>query len=238
MALLAAVQYFCGRTNIPVPASVVGTTDSQVLQTMRLLEEEGNDLALRGMWEALTREATLTTVATASQGAMTTLASNGFRFIKNGTIWDRTNKLPVVGPMDDQQWQAIQALTWTGPRYHYRIRGGLLLSTPTPTAGYTWAFEYLSKNWILGADGTTYKQYFTLDTDTMLLPEELLLAGLRWRWKKEKGLDYAEDFRTYEIQVKDALGRDGGKPRLNMGDPGWNGPVPGIFVSPGSWSIP
>jgi len=112
-----------------------------------------------------------------------------------------------------------------------------LLVTPTPTAGYTWAFEYASKNWILGTDGITYKQYFTLDTDTILLPNDLVLMGLRWRWKKEKGLEYAEDFRTYEMQVKDELGRDGGKPNLHMDDEGWHGPVPGIFVSPGSWNL-
>lgn len=237
MALLALVQYFCGRTGVPVPATVVGTTDPQVLQALRLLEEEGTDLSKRGPWQAITFEASLTTVATASQGAMTTIASNGFRFIKNDTIWDRTNKLPICGPMDAPEWQAIQALTWTGPRYRYRIRGGLLLVTPTPTAGYSWYFEYSSKNWILGADGTTYKQYFTLDTDTILLPEDLVLMGLRWRWKKEKGLDYAEDFRTYEAQVKEELGHDGGKPHLHMDDQGWRGPVPGIFVSPGSWPL-
>ena len=69
----------------------------------------------------------------------------------------------------------------------------------------------------------------------MLLPETLLLMGLRWRWKKEKGVDYAEDFRTYESQVKDALGRDGGKPILNMGMDCNRGARPGIFVPQGSW---
>src|SRR5206468_2988508 len=229
--------FMCRRTNVPVPTTVYGTTDPQVLQMMALLEEEGTDLSKRGPWEGITFEATLTTVATASQGAMTTIATNGFRYIKNNTIWDRTNKLPVIGPMDSPEWQAIQALTWTGPRYRYRIRGGNLLVTPTPTAGYTWAFEYASKNWVLAVDGTTYKQYFTADTDTILLPDDLVLMGLRWRWKKEKGLEYAEQFRTYEMQVKDELGRDGGKPNLHMDDEGWRGPVPGIFVSPGSWNL-
>ena len=230
-------QYFCGRQGVPVPATVFGTTDTQVLQVMRLLEEEGNDLALRGAWESLTFEGSLTTLAAASQGAIATLASNGFRYIKNDTIWDRTNKLPVCGPMDPQEWQAIQALTWTGPRYRYRIRGGNLLITPTPTAGYSWYFEYVSKNWITDSTGVTYRSVFAMDTDIGLLPEELLLMGLRWRWKKEKGLDYAEDFATYEVQVKDTLGRQGGKPHLRMDDEGWRGPVPGIFVSPGSWDL-
>lgn len=236
MAILQVVQYFCGRTNLPVPTSVLGTTDVQVLQILRLLEEEGNDLALRGGWQALTCEASLTTLAAEDQGAVTSIATNGFRYIKNGTMWDRTDRLHVYGPLSDVEWQTMKAMVNAGPRYRFRIRGGHLLVDPTPSAGHSWKFEYVSKNWILDDDGSTYKQYFTEDEDTILLPEELVLQGLRWRWKKEKGLDYAEDFRTYEMQVKDALGRDGGKRTLAMDGEGWR-PRPGVFVPEGSWNL-
>ncbi len=236
MSILTVIQYVCGRTGVPVPNTVLGTTDQQVLQMLRLLEEEGVDLASRGPWQGITFEATHTTTAAEDQGAVTTIASNGFNYIKNGTFWDRSSKLPILGPLSDQEWQTLKGLSTTGPRYHYRIRGGKLLINPTPTASLSWAFEYVSKNWILGVDGTTYKQYFTLDTDTILLPETLVLMGLRWRWKKEKGMDYAEDFRTYETQVKDALGRDGGKKTLSMAG-GQAQARPGIFVPDMSWNL-
>lgn len=167
---------------------------------------------------------------------MTSIASNGFNYIKNETIWDRTDKLPIIGPLNSQDWQALKGFVSTGPRYQYRIRGGKLLINPTPTAGHTFAFEYISKNWILDNDGSTYKQYFTEDTDTILLPENLVLSGLRWRWLREKGLPYADIHRMYEDQVRDALGRDGGKKTLAM-----DGAVPrtgpGIYVPQGSWSL-
>lgn len=238
MTMLSVIQYFCRRTNVPEPTTVAGTSDKQIKQVLAILEEGGNDLALRGAWQGITFEASHTTLALEDQGAINTIASNGFRYIKNETIWDRTDTLPVLGPVDSKEWQSLKALTLNGPRYRYRIRGGKLIVNPTPTAGHSWNFEYVSKYWILGADGTTYKQYFTLDTDTILLPEELVLMGLRWRWKKEKGFDYAEDFRTYEMQVKDALGRDGGKATLHMDQRNWDGPRPGIFIPQGSWSIP
>lgn len=236
MSVLTVIQYVCGRTNVPVPVTVLGNTDTQIVQMLRLFEEEGNDLARRGDWNGITFEATHTSLAAEDQGAITSIATNGFRDIKNGTFWDRTNKLPITGPLNDQQWQRLKGMTTTGPRYRFRIRGGKLLINPTPTAGYSWAFEYVSKNWMLGVDGVTYKQYATLDTDTLLLPEDLVLMGVRWRWKKEKGLDYAEDFATYERQVKDALGRDGGKPRLHM-DGGRQEAQPGIFVPDMSWNL-
>lgn len=217
MTMLALVRRHCRRSNIPVPSTVYGSTDDQILQIMALLEEEGNDLASRGDWQALTQEATHTTVATESQGAITSIASNGFNYIKNRTFWDRTETLPV-SVIDAVDWQAEKGFANTSPHYQARIRGGNLLSTPTPTAGNTWAFEYISKNWILGADTTTYSQYFNFDTDTLLLPEEILTKGLRWRWKKEKGLEYAEDFDSYEIMVIDALGRQGMNKNLHLDD--------------------
>lgn len=236
MSLLTVIQYVARRTNISVPAAVLGTTDPQVAQLHALLEEEGNDLSQRGAWQALTLEASHTTIAAEDQGAIATIASNGFRYIRNETFWDRTNQLQVYGPISDQEWQARKAMVDESPRHQWRIRSGRLLVNPTPTAGYNWRFEYVSKNWILGADGVTYKQYFTLDTDTILLPEELVVMGLRWRWMREKGMDYAELFRTYEEQVKSMLGRDGGKPILRMDGEQPRGP--GVFVPAGSWISP
>lgn len=234
--LLTIVQRHCQRSGLPVPTTVYGSSDTQVQQLMGLLEEEGADLAARGAWEGITFEATHTTLAAEDQGAIATIAATGFKYIKNDTIWDRTDDLPVLGPLSPQDWQMLKGMATTSPRYQFRIRGGKLLANPTPTAGHTWAFEYVSKYWITNSDGDTYRQYFGADGDLVLVPDELLLMGLRWRWKKEKGLDYAEDFRTYEMQVKDAIGRDAGKTVLNMSSEGRN-IKPGIFVSPGSWSV-
>lgn len=236
MSLLTVVQRFCERTNLNSPSTVYGSTDPQITQIKAILEEEGNDLAKRGDWNELTFEATHTSLAAESQGAITSIATNGFSRIKNDTIWDRTLKveLPVISATE---WQAQKGFATTSPKYVVRIRGGTLRANPTPTAGNTWAFEYISKNWILGVDGTTYKQFFTLDTDTMLLPEELLTLGLRWRWKKEKGFDYAEDFRTYEAQVNQALASNGTKKRLDIGG-GYREVKPGVGIQQGNWSVP
>ena len=237
MTVLSIAQQFARRTGLPQPSTVLGSSDAQVLQIAALMEEEGNDLSSRGAWEGLTLEALHTTIAAESQGTIESIAP-GYRYIKNQTIWDRTDTLPVIGPMDAQEWQALKGVNNTGPRYMYRIRGGELISNPAPAAGHTWAFEYVTKYWVIAADGITRKQYFTQDTDNVSLPDELVLMGLRWRWLREKGLDYAELFRTYEMQVKDAMGRDGSKPILSMNAGCWNGPKPGIWVPSGNWNLP
>ena len=232
MTLLTVVQRFCKRTNIASPSTVYGSTDPQITQIMALLEEEGGELSGRGDWQALTNEATHTTVATESQGAITTIASNGFRYIKNDTLWDRDLQWPIR-VINDGDWQATKAFGINGPRYHVRIRGGNLLSNPVPTAGLTWAFEYITWNWITDTNDANDAQYFAADTDKILLPEAIVMMGLRWRWKKEKGLDYEEDFNTYESMVVDALGREGIKSTLNMGANNTPSPI----TSHGSWPL-
>lgn len=229
--LLSIVQDFCKRGALGTPTTVIGSGDSQITQIQGLLEEECNDLAARHPWQGITFEASLTSLALEDQGAMSAIATNGFRSIRNNTIWDRTDRLPVLGPMSGSNWQFMKAMVALGPRYRFRIRGDHLLVNPPPSAGHDWRFEYLSKNFATDTGGTIYKARFTVDTDIVLLPDDLCLQGLRWRWKKEKGFDYAEDFRTYEAQVMDAMGRDGGKPPLYM-DCGQRGPSPGIFIAP------
>lgn len=236
MNLLTLVQKFCQRTNLPCPVTIYGSTDSQILQAMALLEEEVNDLASRHTWQGLQREATHTTIADEDQGNINTLYP-GFRFIRNDTIWDTTDRLPVLGPLAAPGWQALKAILSTGPRYQFRFRGDHLLVNPVPAAGHTWKFEYESRYAIVAVDGTTLKEFFTADTDNFLIPDNLLLMGLRWRWMREKGLDYGELFNTYERQVKDAMGRDGGKPVLAMDNEGRE-LKPGIFVPNGTWTVP
>ena len=237
MSMLTTIQRFCGAVGLSRPATVLGSNDPKVLQMLAILEEEGSDLSGRGAWEALTNEAVHTTIAAENQGSMATIASNGFRYILNDTIWDRTLRLPVWGPVGDTDWQTLKAMVVTGPRTQYRIRGGNLLANPIPAAGSVWAFEYISWNWITDGAGENPKRHFTADSDLILLPEEIVQLGLKWRWKKEKGLEYAEDFRTYEMQVKDALGHDGGKKTLNMGEDGRSA-NPMVYIPAGNWITP
>ncbi len=237
MSLLTCIQHFCERQNLSVPNTVYGTTDKQVTQLKALLEEEGSDLSKAGAWEKMIFESAWVTVATESQGDIDTIATNGFNYMINQTIWDRSIRLPVAGPLSPQEWQTLKAMFVNGPRFRWRLRDNELLVNPVPPAGDDWYFEYVTKNWIVSADGLTYREYFAADDDELLVPEALALMGLRWRWKKEKGFDYAEDFRTYEMQKKDALGRDGGKRILSMDVDASKGIAPGIWVSPGTWPV-
>ena len=236
MTLLQLIQHFCQATNLSSPAIVFGTTDEQISQLCGLLNEEGDDLRSRHTWQQMINEAVHTTVASEDQGDIETIASNGFEYVIDNTIWDRGLRLPIY-IINAPEWQQVKAVQVTGPRHQARLQGNRLKVNPAPAAGQTWAFEYFSQNWVLDTDGTTKKPDVTADTDTFLLPDKLLLAGLRWRWKKEKGFEYEEDFNTYERLVNRAMSRDGLHRPIRM-DRSPRVQTPGIMVPQGSWITP
>lgn len=241
MTLLQLVQAFCQRTGITVPTQVAGNTDSQIIQVMALLNEVIEDMvnASNGeTWQILDKEAVFTTLAAEDQGALTTLAPYGYLGILQGTIFSRTQQLPSYGPISPIEWQQLKAMPVSGPFYKYRLWQGHLYLYPAPPAGHTYAFEYGSNYAVLAVDGTTFKPYYTADDDTCILPEMCLMRGLRWKWKKEKGLEYDEEFREYQLLMSKATGRDKTSANLYGSDPFANGIQPGIWVSPGSWNLP
>lgn len=231
MTLLQLIGSAFRRVGLTAPTSVSGNTDENVIRMLELANEEGEQLAARYGWQVLTREETHTTLAAESQGLITTIAGSDFDHIKNDTFWNRTQDRRWH-PADDVQWQQMKASGITGPDYFFRIRGNYLIVQPVPTAGETLAFEWVTKNWCTSAGGTGQDE-FAADDDVCLLPDKLMKAGLKWRWKAAQGLEYAEDFRAYESLVADAIARDGAKKRIHMG----GGQAMGRNIPEGNWTL-
>lgn len=237
--LLAIIQEFSLRRLLPKPAIVMASQDDQTLQLVGLLNEVLEDLTTRYVGTALQKTATWLSLATESQGMIEDLAPYGFKWMINETFWDRDARLPVFGPKSAQEWETLKATPMTGPYLQYRIKEGeLLFNGAAFPLNHNMAFEYAS-DWAVKTAGASpvYKPFFTADTDTSLFPTNVLLSGLNWKWRLEKGLSYAEAFRTYEAQFTDFAGHDGSKSPISMegGDAGYQ---PGIFVPTASWPIP
>jgi len=236
MTLLSIIQDVSDDIGLTKPTAVIGNTDKKVIQLLQMAQREGKQLSSRYDWTATQKEATFTQVAAALQGAISTLAGSDFSYIMNDSMWNRNTQLPILGPLDERSWQALQAFPVTGPYPQFRIQQGNIYFSPVGVnATDTIAFEYKSKNWCESSAGTD-QSVWTADTDVGLLDEELTTLGIIWRWFKRKGLDYAEDFNIYESRVADAMARDGGKRQLKL-DSGREDRIPGIFVPQGSWNI-
>jgi hypothetical protein len=235
MAFLGMIKNVCNEVGVAEPDSVIGSSDQQVKQLIAIANTEGRLLAHRHPkgWNKLIKEVSFTAVGTQSQGVLTTISGSDFDFIVNDTIWNQTTQDRLDGPLSPAFWQMNQAVVTTSPYPDYRIRGGELLLATAPTAGNTLAWEYVSKNWCQSS-ASVGQAAWAADTDTGILDEDLMTLGVIWRWLHRNGLDYEEDFNTYEREVSSAVGRDGGKRRH------WLDPPSGLHahrirVPEGSW---
>lgn len=237
--LLGTVQEVCKRLAQNVPATVFGSTDKQVIQFLSLLQSGLDVLVKRAQWQILQKECTFVTIANEDQGLITALGGGlaGYDYLLPYTLWDRTNKLTLVGPLDPQDWQAMKAWIINGPRYQFRLRGNHFLVNPAPSAGWTWAFEYMSTYAITDVTGVTFKDRFTADTDIILLPEPMVELDLTWRWKQAKGLGYAEEFNSLEAMLADIKTRENPGKTLRFDDYPSDA-QPGIYVPAGNWRVP
>jgi hypothetical protein len=217
VSLLSIVQDAWDRLAVgdTTPATVIGSQDASVQVLRALARQEGRELAARGTWQALTKEASITTTATQIQAGA--IPADFSRMIPD-TIWNYTEREPLLGPLSPEDWQHLSAGLVGPPDLYYRIRGNELLILPDPPAGETIKFEYVSRWWVdTDADGIADADDFTADTDVPLLSAELMTLGIMWRWLKRNRLPYADEFTEYDVQMRQTLARDATKGTVNMG---------------------
>ncbi len=154
------------------------------------------------------------------------------------TEWDRTNRWPLMGPKSPQEWQSYKSgVVYAGPRERFRIQLNAIQISPPPPNALTFAYEYISSNWVVSSTGTG-KDYFTADTDSCVFDDSLMVAGLKLRWMQAKGLDYQFNAAEYSALLNACTAQNKSAPKLSLapvyGDillSEWN-------VQDGSWSGP
>lgn len=210
MTLRTIVQDASRRLGLQRPSTVVGSTDENAITLLALAQQEGKALARRHDWQVLQTEHTFSTANGTSSYAL----PDAFDRILKDTVFNRTRRRRMLGDLTPEQWQQTQASLVTRVNPAFRIRGARFLISPTPSAIETVAYEYVSKNWCQSSSLTAQSEW-AADTDTGLLDEELTTLGLVWRFRAGKGLDYAEDMQNYELEVGNAILRDGARTRID-----------------------
>jgi hypothetical protein len=146
----------------------------------------------------------------------------------DNTQWDKSKHWIMLGPETAQQWEwLISGYISTGPRIRYRIFGNYFQIWPAIATANTLGFEYMSNAWASDVSGTA-KTTFTVDTDTCIYPDVLMVLGLKNKYFQVKGLGpiYQED---YDKQLSIAKANDAGSPTLSFA------PIPGnILIGPGN----
>lgn len=208
----AAVELGLLAADVPEPFD---STDPNIIQMCRLLKSIGQDMVREFPWSHLQR----TNVFTTSEGVETYQMPGDFGRLIDQTEWNRTWRMPLLGPLNAQSWQFLKAWNVTGIAYRYfRVQGTNLLLHNVPTASEVLAYEYISLYWVQSLDATEPdKETVTSGEDTLLLDRRLLVTALKLRWKRAKGFDSTAEQEDYERALARAQGGDGGAPILQVG---------------------
>jgi len=139
-----------------------------------------------------------------------------FETITDNTHWDKTKHWQMLGPEDAQQWQWLKSgYISTGPRIRWRILGDKFQIWPPYNTQEYLGFEYRSKGWARSAAGAV-KNSFTVDTDTTIFDDTVLVLGTKLKYFQIKGFDTTALQADYFRYLNVAKANDKGSATLSF----------------------
>ena len=124
------------------------------------------------------------------------------------TMWDKSRHWEMLGPEDAQQWEwLLSGYISTGPRIRWRLLGSYFQIWPGTSAAEYLGFEYRSNGWANSAAGVA-KTSFTVDTDTTIYPDRLMVLSTKLKYFEAKGFDTTAMYRNYMYELEAAMALD------------------------------
>jgi hypothetical protein len=141
---------------------------------------------------------------------------NDFETITDNTHWDKTKHWQMLGPEDAQQWQWLKSgYISTGPRIRWRILGQKFQIWPPYNTQEYLGFEYRSKGWARSVTDQV-KNSFTVDTDTTIFDDTVLVLGTKLKYFQIKGFDTTSLQQDYFRYLNVAKANDKGSATLSF----------------------
>ena len=124
------------------------------------------------------------------------------------TMWDKSKHWEMLGPEDAQQWEwLLSGYISTGPRIRWRLLGSYFQIWPGTSAAEYLGFEYRSNGWANSVAGVA-KTSFTVDTDTTIYPDRLMVLSTKLKYFEAKGFDTTAMYRNYMYELEAAMALD------------------------------
>ena len=124
------------------------------------------------------------------------------------TQWDKSKHWEMLGPEDAQQWEwLLSGYIATGPRIRWRLYGNYFQIWPGFSNAESLGYEYRSNGWALSAGGTV-KTSFTVDTDTCIYPDRVMVLMTKLKYFQAKGFDTTALYRDYLTELETCIAQD------------------------------
>ena len=124
------------------------------------------------------------------------------------TQWDKSKHWEMLGPESAQQWEwLLSGFISTGPRIRWRLFGSYFQIWPGYSNAELLGYEYRSKGWATASNGTV-KNSFTVDTDTCIYPDRLMVLSTKLKYFQAKGFDTTAIYRDYLTEFDTSVAQD------------------------------
>lgn len=161
------------------------------------------------------------------------------------TEWDKSQRWQMMGPTSAQGWQWLKSsYITTGPRVRFRVLANLFQIWPALSSASGMGYEYIRNAWVLVASAADVsKTSFTVDTDTCMFPDRLMVEGLKLRWCRVQDyqlsmwpkLDLENGFPNRLLSI--AKSADAGSKVLMMGGQANNQLITTDNIPDGNWNL-
>lgn len=140
-----------------------------------------------------------------------------FVYFVHKTYWDASYQWELLGPVLAAEKNILRyGVSPTGPRRRFYVKNDRLCLDPMPaTDGESIAYDYYSSYWCKDASSNNQTTW-AADDDTYRLDDDCFIQGLKWRYLRAKGMDYAEERAEYDKSCQQVMSRDGGSRTLPL----------------------
>ncbi len=188
--------------SVTLPSSWSGSTDPTILELRDFLEETAEDILDRvDCPQPLSATATITGTGVEEYD----LPADFKRLHRDHYAVYEGNRTrrPCMPVSQDGAWEYLKELGSAGAYRYYRTHGydgnfkiDFYRELGTGEAAIV---NYVSKNWVVNAGD--HKAEFSNDNDNCMFPRKLVEAGIVWKFRERKGLDFTAKSQEYEIQL-------------------------------------
>lgn len=202
MSLLTMCQNVLAETGWPVPSTISNSGDGTAKQIFAIANTELRAISEALSWPHLEIEYPFSTVA----GQSIYLWPVGFRVLAQQSLFDKNEYYGLRGSTGLQFWELLKygrlaSICSSSFRVVYPLGVAGIELTPAPTGVSEMVAVYYTNMYATNAQGQSVPQY-AADTDVSKVPERYVELGVKWRFRRAKGLDFSAELAEYNATVQ------------------------------------
>lgn len=217
MTLLSICRDVLAETGWPILGGIASNSDATAQQIYAIARAELSALCEDYNWPHLEVEYNFPTVA----GQSLYMLPADCRILAPDAIFNADEYYRLRGSTGMQFWQLLKYgklgnLSRIRFRIKYPFGAPAIELTPTPDTVQNLVAVYYSKNYALNDTNAEIENY-TTDTDVSKIPERYVKLGVKWRFRRSKGLDFSTELSEYNTTIAAQYAKYRANGSINVG---------------------